>query len=111
MRRGQGGRLQHAGPGRNHALSWDRGIFSDRVPGRAAPLFGDNEAIVLDGDRLVLSSSFWVDLGVVFFGPYLGTLTCGFQYDPAQQSFSLSPECTLQVYTPVDPSAVSLLQA
>ena len=64
----------------------------------------------MDGDRLVLSSGFWVDLGVGFFGPYLGWLTCGFQYDPAQQSFSLSPECTLQVYTPVDPSAVSLLQ-
>lgn len=87
------------------------GFSLTEFPDAPPPLFGDNEAIVLDGDRLVLSSGFWVDLGVGFFGPYLGTLTCGFQYDPAQQSFSLSPECTLQVYTPVDPSAVSLLQA
>ena len=87
------------------------GFSLTEFPDAPPPLFGDNEAIVLDGDRLVLSSSFWVELGVGFFGPYLGTLTCGFQYDPAQQSFSLSPECTLQVDTPVDPSAVSLLQA
>ena len=87
------------------------GFSLTEFPDAPPPLFGDNEAIVLDGDRLVLSSGFWVDLGVGFFGPYLGWLTCGFQYDPAQQSFSLSPECTLQVYTPVDPSAISLLQA
>ncbi len=87
------------------------GFSLTEFPDAPPPLFGDNEAIVLDGDRLVLSSGFWVDLGVGFFGPYLGWLTCGFQYDPAQQSFSLSPECTLQVDTPVDPSAISLLQA
>ena len=87
------------------------GFSLTEFPDAPSPLFGDNEAIVLDGDRLVLSSGFWVDLGVGFFGPYLGWLTCGFQYDPAQQSFSLSPECTLQVDTPVDPSAISLLQA
>lgn len=80
-------------------------------PEAPPPIFGNYESIILDGDRLVLSSSFWVDLGVWSCGPYLGTLTCGFQYDPAQQSFSLFPECTLQVDTPVDPSAVSLLQA
>ena len=66
------------------------GFSLTEFPDAPPPLFGDNEAIVLDGDRLVLSSGFWVDLGVGFFGPYLGWLTCGFQYDPAQQSFSLS---------------------
>ena len=87
------------------------GFSLTEFPDAPPPIFGTYESIVLDGDRLVLNSSFGVDLGVGFCGPYLGTLTCAFQYDPAQQSFSLSPECTLQVDTPMDPSVVSLLQA
>ena len=65
----------------------------------------------MEGDRLALNSSFWLDLGVGVFGPYLGSLTCDFRYDPAQQSFTLSPECALQVDVPVDPSAVAALRS
>lgn len=86
------------------------GFSLTEFPDTPSPIFGNYESIALEGDRLALNSSFWLDLGVGVFGPYLGSLTCDFRYDPAQRSFTLSPECALQVDVPVDPSAVAALR-
>ena len=86
------------------------GFSLTEFPDTPSPIFGNYESIALEEDRLALNSSFWLDLGVGVFGPYLGSLTCDFRYDPVQQSFTLSSECALQVDMPVDPSAVAALR-
>lgn len=40
------------------------GFSLTEFPDTPSPIFGDYESIALEGDRLALSSSFWLDLGV-----------------------------------------------